>query len=186
MRRFFIGLLALLLCGCAAQPGILDSQTDDSSMPKNASLPDLGPAPELTNTTWLNVDAPLRLADLHGKVVIVEMWTFDCINCQHVIPSLKGWYSKYKDQGLVIIGNHFPEFSYEADLNNLKDAVKNNGIEYPVAQDNNGDTWNAYNNHYWPALYLIDKQGHIRYVHIGEGAYKTTEENIQALLAEKN
>ncbi len=153
-------------------------------MPNYASLPDLGPAPELQNTIWLNTASPLRLADLRGKVVIVEMWTFDCINCQHVIPSLKDWYGKYKDQGLVIIGNHFPEFPAERDLNNLKAAVKNYGIEYPIAQDNDGATWSAYNNNYWPALYLIDKQGHIRYVHIGEGAYQETENNIKALLAE--
>ena len=156
----------------------------DSAMLKTTSLPDLGLAPELTNTTWLNVDSPLRLADLRDKVVILEMWTFGCINCQHVIPSLKEWHSKYKDQGLVIIGNHFPEFSYESDLQNLKSAIAKNGIEYAVAQDNNGDTWRAYKNQYWPTLYLIDKQGHLRYVHIGEGRYKETEENIKALLAE--
>jgi thiol-disulfide isomerase/thioredoxin len=184
MRRFLFGSLALFLVGCAARPGDIQSQTEDSSVPHYASLPDLGPAPELTNATWLNVDAPVRLADLRGKVVIVEMWTFGCNNCQHVIPSLKDWYSTYKDQGLVIIGNHFPEFDYEADLNNLEEAVIRNGLEYPIAQDNDGATWRAYNNHYWPALYLIDKQGHIRYVHIGEGAYKETEDNIKALLAE--
>jgi thiol-disulfide isomerase/thioredoxin len=154
------------------------------SYPAPASLADLGPAPELTNNTWLNVDAPLRLAGLRGKVVIIDMWTFGCINCQHVIPSLKEWHKKYSGQGLVIIGNHFPEFDYEADLKNLKDAVAKNGIEYAVAQDNDGQTWSAYNNHYWPTLYLIDKQGHIRYVHIGEGAYAETESAIQALLAE--
>lgn len=153
-------------------------------MLKTATLPDLGLAPELTNDTWLNVDTPLRLADLRGKVVIVEMWTFGCINCQHVIPSLKDWHSQYKDQGLVIIGNHFPEFSYESDLQNLKKAVAEDGIEYAVTQDNNGETWRAYKNQYWPTLYLIDKQGHIRYVHIGEGRYKETEENIKVLLAE--
>ncbi len=178
MKRFLFGLVALILVGCAPQPGSLRSA--DSS-----SLPDLGPAPELTNETWLNVDAPLRLADLRGKVVIVEMWTLGCINCQHVIPSLKEWYSKYKDQGLVIIGNHYPEFSYEADLNNLKDAIARYGIQYAVAQDNNGATWRAYQSQYWPTLYLIDKRGHIRYVHIGEGSYQETEENIKALLEEK-
>jgi len=97
---------------------------------------------------------------------------------------LKEWHNKYKDAGLVIIGNHFPEFSYEADLENLKNAIAENDIQYAVAQDNNGDTWQAYKNNYWPALYLIDKQGHIRYVHIGEGRYKETEENIKALLEE--
>ncbi len=186
VKRPLFGLLALILFGCASQQqGSVQSQMEESLMPKLASLPDLGPAPELTNDIWLNVDAPLRLADLHGKVVILDMWTFGCINCQHVIPSLKDWHSKFADQGLVIIGNHFPEFSYEADLNNVKDAVARYGIEYAVAQDNDGATWQAYKNHYWPALYLIDKKGHIRYIHIGEGQYKETEENIQALLAEE-
>lgn len=176
MKRLLFGLIALLLFGCAPLM--------DSAMLKPASLPDLGPAPELTNDTWLNVDAPLRLADLHGKVVIVEMWTFGCINCQNVMPSLKEWHNQYKEAGLVIIGNHFPEFSYERDLENLKNAIVQNDIQYAVAQDNDGATWQAYKNIYWPALYLIDKQGHIRYIHIGEGNYKETEQNIQALLAE--
>jgi thiol-disulfide isomerase/thioredoxin len=177
MKRFLLVLIALLLLGCAPSA--------DSSMPSSTALPDLGPAPELANEIWLNVDAPLRLADLRGKVVIVEMWTFGCINCQHVMPALKEWHASYKDQGLVIIGNHFPEFAYEADLASLKDAIARYEIEYPVAQDNNGATWKAYKNQYWPALYLIDKQGHIRYVHIGEGRYQQTEENIKALLEEK-
>jgi thiol-disulfide isomerase/thioredoxin len=182
MRRSLsavMGLISRFLFGCTAQGQV---QPD---MSKPASLPDLGPAPELTNDTWLNVDSPLRLADLRGRVVIVEMWTFGCINCQHVVPSLKEWHAKYKDHGLVIIGNHFPEFSYEKDLANLKDAIAHDDIQYAVAQDNDGATWRAYKNHYWPALYLIDKQGHIRYVHIGEGRYKETEANIQALLAEE-
>jgi thiol-disulfide isomerase/thioredoxin len=182
MKRFLLGLIALLLFGCTPQQP--EVQSADSSMSKSTSLPDLGPAPELSNDTWLNVDAPLRLADLRGKVVIVEMWTFGCINCQNVMPSLKEWHSKYKDQGLVIIGNHYPEFSYEEDLENLKDAVARYDIQYAVTQDNDGATWQAYQNHYWPTLYLIDKQGHIRYVHIGEGRYKETEENIKALLEE--
>lgn len=177
MRRWLFGLIAFLLFGCAPR-------STDSAMPGFASLPDLGPAPELTNDIWLNVDSPLRLADLRGKVVIVEMWTFGCINCQNVIPSLKDWHTKYKDEGLVIIGNHYPEFSYEEDLENLKDAIARFDIQYAVAQDNSGATWRAYENRYWPALFLIDKQGHIRYVHIGEGRYKETEENIRALLAE--
>ena len=183
MWKITFGLLALLLFGCASHAS---SQSQaDSTMPKLASLPDLGQAPELTNETWLNVDSPLHIADLRGKVVIVEMWTFGCINCQHVMPSLKEWHSKYADQGLVIIGNHFPEFSYEKDLENLKNAIAENDIQYAVAQDNNGETWRAYKNHYWPTLYLIDKQGHIRYVHIGEGRYQETEENIKALLEEE-
>lgn len=151
---------------------------------QTASLPDLGPAPELTNSVWLNTDSPLRLAALRGKVVGLDMWTFDCINCQHVIPSLKSWYATYKDQGLVIIGNHFPEFPDERDLGNLRQAVAQEGIKYPVAQDNEGATWWSYGSQYWPTLYLIDKRGHLRYVHVGEGGYAETETNIKILLAE--
>jgi hypothetical protein len=102
-----------------------------------------------------------------------------------VIPSLKEWDQKYRDQGLIIIGNHYPEFSFEEDLSNLQAAVAENGIKYAVTQDNDGATWKAYKNRYWPTLYLIDKNGHLRYSHIGEGGYKTTEAAIQALLVEE-
>jgi hypothetical protein len=98
---------------------------------------------------------------------------------------LRGWHNKYKNQGLVVIGNHYPEFSYERDLDNLKEALTRLDVPYAVAQDNDGKTWRAYKNRYWPTLYLIDKRGHIRYVHIGEGAYEETELAIQALLAEE-
>ncbi|MDI6695363.1 MAG: redoxin domain-containing protein [Anaerolineales bacterium] len=101
-----------------------------------------------------------------------------------MIPSLRGWHEKYSSAGLVIIGNHYPEFGYEADLDNLKQAIVKLNIPYAVAQDNDGRTWRAYKNRYWPTLYLIDKNGHIRYVHIGEGAYEETESAIQALLSE--
>jgi thiol-disulfide isomerase/thioredoxin len=147
-------------------------------------LPDLGRAPGLTNAVWLDADSAVRLTDLRGKVVGLEWWTFECINCQHVIPWLKSWYASYKDRGFVLIGNHFPEFAGERDLNNLKQAVAQENIEYPVAQDNDGATWTAYGTSYRPTLYLIDKHGCIRYVHIGEGAYDQTEANIRALLAE--
>ena len=102
-----------------------------------------------------------------------------------MIPSLKEWDKTYREQGLVIIGNHFPEFSFEQDLTNLQAAVAEYGIEYDVAHDNHGATWKAYKNHYWPSLYLIDKNGHLRYTHIGEGEYTTTEAAIQSLLAEQ-
>ena len=102
-----------------------------------------------------------------------------------MIPSLKEWDKTYREQGLVIIGNHFPEFSFEQDLTNLQAAVAEYGIEYAVAQDNDGATWKAYKNHYWPSLYLIDKNGHLRYTHIGEGEYTNTEAAIQSLLAEQ-
>jgi thiol-disulfide isomerase/thioredoxin len=112
------------------------------------------------------------------------MWTFGCINCRNTIPQLNTWHETYASQGLVIIGNHYPEFSNEASLQNLEQAVQDLGIEYPVAQDNDGATWKAYDNNYWPTIYLIDKFGHIRYIHIGEGAYDITEAAIQYLLSE--
>ena len=206
MKIWWLGLLAILLVGCglAAGRGGQDTEMKGSleqkaventvaaptaqlstpSPESSLDLPDYGPAPELENSVWLNVDHPLRLQDLRGKVVLLDMWTFDCINCQHVIPSLRGWYQDYKDQGLVVIGNHYPEFQYESQLGNLKDAIQRLDVPYPVAQDNDGKTWQAYDNHYWPTLYLIDKNGHIRYRHIGEGAYQETEAAIQALLIE--
>jgi hypothetical protein len=101
-----------------------------------------------------------------------------------VIPSLRGWHEQYADSGLVVIGNHYPEFRHEEDLDNLKQAVADLNIPYPVAQDNDGKTWRLYNTRYWPTLYLIDKQGRLRYSHIGEGRYAETEEAIQALLDE--
>lgn len=181
-RSFFFVILILMLAGCGVSPAA--PQADVVVNFPNLMLKDFGLAPELTNTIWLNVDQPLRLAALRGKVVLLEMWTFNCINCQHVMPSLKAWHEKYSGQGLVVIGNHYPEFSYEADLGNLKQAIERFQIPYAVAQDNDGVTWRAYHNSYWPALYLIDKTGHIRYTHVGEGAYQETESAIAALLTE--
>ena len=172
--------LVLAACSLSGEPvGMIESASITRS-----SLPDMGPAPELESDVWLNTVAPLRLRDLRGKVVALEMWTFGCINCQHVIPALKQWHVDYAEEGLVVIGNHFPEFAYEKDLEHLQQAVSDAGIEYAVAQDNAADTWRAYRNSYWPTIYLIDRRGRIRYMHIGEGAYDETERNIQALLAE--
>jgi thiol-disulfide isomerase/thioredoxin len=193
MKQFLL-LLALIMMTAACSVNDFTTMltkgdkmaVDTASTAQNrvvADLPDYGPAPELTNTVWLN-SSPLRLADLRGKVVLLDMWTLGCINCIHVIPSVRGWYYKYYDKGLRVIGNHFPEFNYEREISNLKDALVRLDVPYPVAQDNDGATWNAYNNRYWPSLYLIDKQGHLRYNHIGEGAYVRTEEVIEQLLAE--
>lgn len=180
--RHFVVLMLLMLVACAPATPLAPEAVMPIFAP--AIYPDLGLAPELTNEIWLNVDAPLRLSDLRGKVVALEMWTFGCYNCKNVIPALKEWHAEYASQGLVIIGNHYPEFDFEANLDNLKAAVADYGIEYAVAQDNDGATWRAYDNHYWPVIYLIDKTGHIRYVHIGEGRYTETETAIQKLLAE--
>jgi thiol-disulfide isomerase/thioredoxin len=186
--RLVIGVLALSACSVAGiAPGSSGSSSAQNGrgndMQIKTDLPNLGAAPELANTVWLNTDHPLRFKNLRGKVVLLEMWTFECINCQHVIPSVRSWYQKYNAQGLEVIGNHFPEFSYEADWTNVQAAVKQLDVPYPVAQDNDGVTWRAYNTRAWPSLYLIDKQGNLRYTHIGEGAYIETEAAIQSLLA---
>ncbi len=177
-------LAILLLTACNARPTALTEKTAMPTQSVTASdLPDLGVAPEIHDGPWLN-SAPLKLANLRGQVVLLEMWTFACINCQHVLPHVRSWYQTYGDQGLVVIGNHYPEFDYEANIDNLKQALLDLDVPYPVLQDNQRQTWSAYHNRYWPTVYLIDKTGHIRYQHIGEGAYPKTEAAIQALLAE--
>src|SRR5664279_4824666 len=120
---------------------------------------DYGPAPEFNNDTWLNTDKPLKLADQKGKVVLIEFWTFECINCIHTFAAMKGFYDQYRDKGLVIMTDHFPEFATERDVNNVKQALVDDGIKYPVAIDNDGITWNAYQQQYWPTMILVDKQG---------------------------
>ncbi|HEX2619415.1 MAG TPA: SH3 domain-containing protein [Phototrophicaceae bacterium] len=148
------------------------------------TYPVRGAAPELNNLIWLNTDVPLRLANLRGQVVLLEFWTFDCINCIHTIPYVEQWYQTYQAQGLTVIGNHFPEYSFEHDVQNVRDALTRLNITYPVAIDNDGQTWDTYNQRYWPTIYLIDKWGDIRYMTIGEGRYNETEAAIQALIKE--
>lgn len=181
MKRLLIGLTAFLASVVALAQGNTPSSVFDVYESK---LPDFGAAPEFTNESWLNTDTPLRLANLRGKVVLLDMWTFGCINCINITPYVQAWHTTYAEQGLVVIGNHFPEFSYERDIANLRDALPNLGITYAVTQDNEGDTWSAWANRYWPTIYLIDKQGRVRYTHIGEGGYSTTEAAIQTLLQE--
>jgi thiol-disulfide isomerase/thioredoxin len=142
-------------------------------------------APELTNVNGYINSEPITLADLRGKVVLVDFWTYSCINCIRTIPYLNAWHEKYADNGLVIVGVHTPEFEFEKDYNNVKAAVEKFDIKYPVAQDNEKGTWDAYENRYWPRKYLIDNEGYVRYDHIGEGAYAETEKVIQSLLAER-
>lgn len=141
-------------------------------------------APELKNiAAWINSE-PQTIAGLKGKVVLVDFWTYSCINCMRTQPYLNAWHNKYKDDGLVILGVHAPEFAFEKVTENVQKAVIDANIKYPVALDNNFATWQAYNNRYWPAKYLIDKDGQVRYTHFGEGDYAETEETIQALLNE--
>jgi thiol-disulfide isomerase/thioredoxin len=132
---------------------------------------------------WINSE-PLSLADLRGKVVLVDVWTYTCINCIRTMPFLKQWYSKYQDDGLVIVGVHSPEFEFEKELDNVVQATEDYSISWPVALDNNFITWRGYNNRFWPSKYLIDKDGVVRYTHFGEGQYAETEEKIRELLME--
>lgn len=142
------------------------------------------PAPEFTGITkWLN-SKPLTMRELRGKVVLIDFWTYTCINCIRTLPYVTSWHEKYKDKGLVIVGVHSPEFEFEKKAENVENAIKQYKIGYPVAQDNDFATWNAYDNHYWPAKYLVDTKGQIRYTHFGEGNYEETEKMIQDLLKE--
>ena len=150
-------------------------------------LPVLGAAPGLVGTQmWFNTPGgrPLTLAGLHGRVVLVDFWTYSCINCIRTLPYLNAWYAKYARDGFVIIGVHTPEFPFERSAANVGQAIQQNGIRYPVVQDNNDATWNAYNNQYWPAEYLIDTRGRIRFADFGEGDYQAKERAIRTLLAQ--
>jgi cytochrome c biogenesis protein CcdA/thiol-disulfide isomerase/thioredoxin len=150
-------------------------------------LPVLGTAPEFTdNQQWFNTpgDRPLTMRGLRGRVVLVDFWTYTCINCIRTLPEVTAWDRRYRDEGLTVVGVHTPEFPFEREAGNVADAIAQNHIEYPVAQDNEYGTWNAYGNQYWPAKYLIDAQGRVRYVHFGEGEYGETEAAIRELLAE--
>lgn len=130
-------------------------------------------------------NTPITLTSLKGKVVLVDFWTYSCINCIRTIPHLNDWYQRYAGKGFMIVGVHSPEFEFEKNYDNVKTAVQKFGIKFPIILDSNHDTWNAYGNQYWPRDYLIDSQGYIRHDHIGEGDYNTTENVIQSLLAER-
>jgi cytochrome c biogenesis protein CcdA/thiol-disulfide isomerase/thioredoxin len=156
---------------------IVITQTIDVS---DSAKPDFSGA-----TAWIN-SPPVTLASLHGKVVLVDFWTYSCINCLRTLPYIKAWNEKYKDSGLVIIGVHTPEFAFEKDEANVRKAVKDLGITYPVPMDNDYKIWRSFNNEYWPADYLIDATGAIRFHHFGEGAYDESEKQIRTLLEEAN
>jgi cytochrome c biogenesis protein CcdA/thiol-disulfide isomerase/thioredoxin len=150
-------------------------------------LPVLGAAPEIQGTQrWFNTPGGRRLTlrSLRGRVVLIDFWTYSCINCLRTLPALKAWDARYRRDGLTIIGMHAPEFPFERDAGNVEQAIARNGLRYPVAQDNDFATWRAYGNQYWPAKYLIDARGRVRYVHFGEGSYAKTEHAIRGLLAE--
>lgn len=171
------GLLPL-----AAEPGRDGRATSSETIAPLVPNPNAAPAPELTEIAhWINSD-PLTMEQLRGKVVLIDFWTYSCINCMRTQPYLNAWQKEYADDGLVIIGVHAPEFAFEKDPANVEAAVKDAGITYPVAMDNDYGTWRAYQNRYWPAKYLIDKEGRIQYWHFGEGEYGRIEHYIRDLL----
>ncbi|UZN52058.1 thioredoxin family protein [Cupriavidus cauae] len=150
-----------------------------------STIPNQTRAPEFAGIErWLN-SQPLSMEGLRGKVVLVDFWTYSCINCINTLPYIKQWHDKYKDQGLVVVGVHTPEFPFEKSTANVQAAIKRFDIRYPVAQDNRYATWSAYHNRYWPALYLVDAEGRIVYQHFGEGQYAETEAAIRNALAQR-
>jgi len=157
---------------------VIGKPMSDLTLPKGPLAPEI-----IAGGAWFNT-SPLTLSQLKGKVVIIDFWTYSCINCQRTFPYLRKWWNTYKDKGLVIIGIHAPEFEFEKNEKNVMQAIKDFQLTYPIVQDNDFATWRAYNNNYWPAKYLIDKDGLIRYTHFGEGEYNETEKVIQELLSE--
>lgn len=140
-------------------------------------------APEFANGIWINSD-PLTLAKLRGRVVLVEFWTFGCYNCRNTLPSVKEWDARYRERGLTIVGVHPPETTSEYNIDNVRREVPSLGIKYPVVTDNDYTTWKAYGVEAWPTIFVLDKQGRVRWLHVGEGRYDETENVIKALLRE--
>jgi len=170
-RGYFViaGILAILIAGTVLPAEVVASNHS---------------APPLTGVTqWLN-STPLSTGTLRGKVVLIDFWTYSCSNCLNALPYVKAWDEKYRAQGLVVIGVHTPEFDAEKNQQNVEQAIRRLGVTYPVAMDNDYAVWSAYENKYWPAQYLIDAQGTLRYQHYGEGAYQELESKIQMLLKE--
>ena len=163
------------------------ARADSDAALRGVATPDLAPlgaAPEFADTQrWFNT-TPLTMAKLRGRVVLVDFWTYTCINCIRTLPYLKAWDTRYRDQGLTIVGVHTPEFAFERKDSNVAASIKRQGLGYPVVQDNEYGTWNAFGNSAWPSKYLIDARGQVRYAHVGEGKYEETEAAIRALLAE--
>ncbi len=176
------GVLAAIIILAALSTAVFNRGAPAPNATAGANLSNYGPAPPIIGiSAWVN-SPPLNISGLRGKVVLVDFWTYSCINCIRSIPHLNAWESEYGANGLVIIGVHTPEFAFEHNYTNVASAVKKFNITYPVALDNNYGTWDAYGNEYWPADYLIDGNGSIRYVSFGEGGYNQTEQAIRDLL----
>jgi thiol-disulfide isomerase/thioredoxin len=188
LAYFGLGLTGVALKGCSLPSTIeaantkpivnatLETSTEIARNTNGKSLPEFTGVQE-----WLN-SSPLTIADLKGKVVLIHIWTFACINCQRTLPYVVKWHEQYAKQGLKVVGIHTPEFPFERDINQVKSALSKHRITYPNAIDNRHQMWSAYDNQYWPHLFLADRRGIIQYDHIGEGAYDKTEQKIRQLL----
>jgi thiol-disulfide isomerase/thioredoxin len=170
-RQFWLGAVLSASCACTAP------LAEDTPMLQQ-QMPSLGRA-----STWLN-SHPLSSAELRGKVVLIDFWTYTCINWRRTLPYVRAWAEKYRDQGLVVVGVHTPEFSFEKHLDNVRRAAREQHVDYPIAVDSDFAIWRAFDNQYWPALYLVDAQGRIRHHQFGEGEYERAEQVIQQLLVE--
>ena len=186
-------LLALTACGSGGDRSMeVDRAIEgDRAAAEEPAAPEVGlaigaAAPELVGIEgWINSE-PLTLAGLfeENRVVLIDVWTYSCINCIHTLPYVRNWHAKYEDRGLTVIGVHTPEFSFEKDRENVIEAAERLGVSYPIAQDNDWETWRALNNHYWPALFLVGADGTVRYQHFGEGRYEEIEREIRDALTE--
>lgn len=180
-RRYFLATAVKTIA--AVQLGMLGC-TAQKSTPATVRLPIEGEIPSLVGATaWFN-SQPLTVDGLRGKVVLISFWTYTCINWLRQLPYVRAWAEKYKDQGLVVVGVHTPEFEFEKNLDNVRRASTEMGVNYPIAVDSNYAIWHAFKNQYWPALYFVDTEGHIRHHQFGEGEYEQSERIIQQLLAE--
>jgi thiol-disulfide isomerase/thioredoxin len=179
-------LLSAIFTGAIAAPsmGVTQDETrPQRAKPQASHLPIEGELPAANATEWLN-SQPLTAADLRGKVILIDFWTYSCVNWRRTLPYVRAWADKYKDQGLVVIGVHTPEFEFEKNAENVRRAAKDMRIDYPIAIDSDRAIWRAFNNDFWPALYFVDSQGRIRSHYLGEGGYEHSELIIQQLLAE--
>jgi len=179
-------LLCVLLASAIAAPRVSVAQEESEpqrAKPRASHLPIEGELPAARATQWLN-SQPLTAADLRGKVILIDFWTYSCVNWRRTLPYVRAWADKYKDHGLVVIGVHTPEFEFEKNVENVRRAAKDMKIDYPIAIDSDRDIWRAFHNDFWPALYFVDSQGRIRHHYWGEGRYEQSERVLQELLAE--
>jgi thiol-disulfide isomerase/thioredoxin len=184
IRQFFLNVKHARTSEAPIETVVEDTSEAQQMTPTAVPLPFEGELPSLNGATaWLN-SPPLSAADLRGKVVLIDFWTYTCINWLRTLPYVRAWAEKYKDRGVVVIGVHSPEFPFEHDIENVRRVARDMRVSYPIAIDNDFAVWQAFANHYWPALYIVDAQGRLRYHYFGEGEYEQSELVIQHLLIE--